>query len=94
MIGEITVIPQVERSGREVINRAVGEIAAQNVRYKVGATGTSLEGELEEILDAVRAIERGLRAEGVVRATIELRLQLEPHEETLEHQIEGIGAAR
>ncbi len=93
MIGEIAVVPQIEGSGREVVARAVAEIAAQGLRYDVGATSTTVEGELEPILDAVRAIESRLRADGVHRAVVELRLQLEPHAETLEHQIEGIAAA-
>lgn len=93
MIGEITVIPQIEGSARQIVARVVAEIAAQGLRYQVGPAGTSVEGELDAILDAVRAIESRLRADGVRRATIELRLQLEPHAETLEHQVEGIAAA-
>jgi len=90
MIGEIAVTPQIEGPAREVVAKAVAEIAAGGLRYQVGATGTAVEGDLEAILDAVRAIESRLRADGVRRALIELRLQLEPHAETLEHQLEGI----
>lgn len=35
----------------------------------------------------------GLRADGIDRAVIELRLLVEPHEETLEHQVECIGVS-
>lgn len=90
MIGEIAVIPQFERSGRSVIEHAVDAIAGEGLRHEVGAGGTSVEGELEEILGAVRAIAERLRSDGVERAVIDLRLQLEPHPETLEHQVEGI----
>ena len=92
MIGEITVVPQAEGPAREAVRRAVAEIARQGVHYQVGPMGTSVEGSLEAILEAVRAVESRLRADGVHRAMLELRLQLEPHEETLEHQVEGIGA--
>jgi uncharacterized protein YqgV (UPF0045/DUF77 family) len=90
MIGEIAVVPQIDASARDLIAKVVHEIEAQGLRYRVGATATAVEGELEPILDAVRAIESRLRADGVRRALIELRLQLEPHAETLEHQLEGI----
>jgi len=90
MIGEIAVVPQAPGPAREIVTKAVDEIAAQGLRYHVEATGTSVEGELEPILAAVRAITERLGAEGVDRAVIELRLQLEPHGETLEHQVEGI----
>lgn len=92
MIGESAVVPQVEGPAREIIAKVVGEIEAQGLRYQVGPTGTSVEGELTAILDAVRAIESRLRADGVRRALIEVRLQLEPHEETLEHQVEGLAS--
>lgn len=91
MIGEIAVIPQIEGPAREPVAKAVQEIAAQGLRYDVGATGTSVEGDLEAILAATRAVVERLRAEGIGRAVVEVRLQLEPHPETLEHQVEGIG---
>ncbi|MER3409782.1 MAG: hypothetical protein C4306_06730 [Thermoleophilia bacterium] len=92
MIGEIAVIPQIEGPARGVVAKAVAEIAAQGLRCQVGPAGTSVEGELDAILEAVRAIERRLRADGIERAVIEVRLQIEPHPETLEHQVEGIVA--
>ncbi len=92
MIGEIAVVPQIDAPARELIAKAVHEIEAQGLRYSVGPTSTAVEGELEAILDGVRAIESRLRADGVRRAVIELRLQLEPHPETLEHQLEGLAA--
>lgn len=92
MIGEITVIPQIGGPGREIIRKAVDEIAACGLRYRVGATGTSVEGELDTIFAAVRGIEGRLGTDGVDRAMIEVRLLVEPHVETLKHQVEGIGA--
>jgi len=91
MIGEITVIPQVDRSSRAIVGMAVDEIAAHGLRHKVGAAGTAVEGDLAAMLDAVRAIEQRLRSAGIDRAMIEFRVQLEPHPETLEHQIEQVG---
>jgi uncharacterized protein YqgV (UPF0045/DUF77 family) len=94
MIGEIAVVPQADGPARELIAKLLAEIADQGLRFEVGALGTSVEGELESILDAVRAIESRLRAEGVERAVIELRLALEPHPETIEHQVAGVELVR
>jgi uncharacterized protein YqgV (UPF0045/DUF77 family) len=93
MIGEIAVVPQTDGPARELIAKVVAEIGNQGLGYEVGALGTSVEGDLEAILGTVRAVERRLRDEGVARAVIELRLQLEPHPETLAHQVEGLVAA-
>lgn len=90
MIGEISVTPQVDGSARELVAKLLAEIADQGLHYDLGALGTSVEGELDAILGAVRAIEGRLHDEGVLRAVIELRLQIEPHPETLEHQVAGI----
>lgn len=94
MIGEIAVVPQTQGAAREIVREAVDEIAAHGLRYDVTATGTCVEGDLEDILAAVRAIKTKLSGEGIERAVIELRLQLEPHPETLEHQVEGIAPER
>jgi uncharacterized protein YqgV (UPF0045/DUF77 family) len=94
VIAEIAVVPQIERPAREVVAHAVEEIEAQGLRYQVGATCTTVEGALEDVFAAVRAIRERLGDDGVERAVIELRLQLEPHEETLEHQVEGLGRAQ
>ena len=90
MIGEITVVPQADGPARDLIAKLLAEIADQGLHYDLGPMGTCVEGELETILAAIRAIESRLHAEGVQRAVIELRLQFEPHPETLEHQVEGI----
>jgi len=92
MIGEICVTPQTDGSARELIPELLAEIAGVGLRYDVGALGTSVEGDLDAILDAVRSIERRLEIENVQRALIELRLQIEPHPETLEHQVAGMVA--
>ncbi len=90
MIGEITVVPQTTGPAREIVRAAVEEIAARGLRHQVTPTGTCVEGELDEILGAVGAIDELLEREGVERALIELRLQREPHVETFEHQVAGI----
>lgn len=91
MIGEITVVPQAAGPARKIVRAAVEEIEARGLRYQVTPTGTCVEGDLDDIFEAVRVVDERLGREGVERALIELRLQREPHEETLEHQVAGIG---
>ena len=62
MIGEIAVVPQIDGPGGDVIAAMVREIAAQRLRYQIGPTGTAVEGELDAILEAVRAVEGRMRA--------------------------------
>jgi uncharacterized protein YqgV (UPF0045/DUF77 family) len=60
MIGEIAVVPQVEGSARALIAGPLAEITDQGLHYELGPLGTCVEGNL----DAVRAIEHRLSADG------------------------------
>ena len=90
MIAEIAVTPQLDGSSRKAIRQVVDDIAATGLTYQVTPTGTCVEGESERILDAVGRVVEGLRARGIERAVIELRLVMEPHPETLPHHIDGL----
>lgn len=94
MIGEIAVVPQMDGPARKLIRDVVADIAAVGLEYEVGATGTCVEGDLESILGAVRQIDGTLREHGVTRALIELRLQIEPHPESIAHQVEGVAVGK
>ena len=85
------MIPQIEGPSREVIAEAVAEIGAQDsastsARPRRASRATSAQSSMPF------AIEEPFGAQGVHRAVIELKLQLEPHPETLEHQVEGVAA--
>ena len=56
----------------------------------MNAAGTCVEGDLDGHPRGRARDHREVEGDGVERALIELRLQLEPHPETLEHQVEGI----
>lgn len=78
MIGEITIIPQAEQSKGQALSEAIRALGRSGVRYQASASGASVEGELDAICTAVRAIDARLRGHGVERAVLELRVQLEP----------------
>ncbi|ABQ46458.1 MULTISPECIES: thiamine-binding protein [Thermotoga] len=57
----IKVIPAVE-DGRlhEVIDRAIEKISSWGMKYEVGPSNTTVEGEFEEIMDRVKELVRYL----------------------------------
>ncbi len=65
---EIQVIPIGSGvSVRAEVKRAHGVLEASGLPVELHGNGTNLEGELEDILDAVRRVHETLHAEGTVR---------------------------
>ncbi len=61
MIIEIQVVPKPsgnEESRYYFVERALDVIKASGIRYEVGALGTTLEGEPDELWQVLRAIHR------------------------------------
>lgn len=72
---EIQVIPiGVGVSVRAQVKRAHQLLADSGLRVALHAYGTNVEGELSEILDAVRRVHETLHAEGVVRLATAIKL--------------------
>jgi uncharacterized protein (TIGR00106 family) len=72
---EIQVIPIGEGvSVRSRVKRAHELIAGSGLHVELHAYGTNVEGELAEILDAVRKVHETLHAEGVVRLSTAIKV--------------------
>jgi uncharacterized protein (TIGR00106 family) len=74
-VAEIQVIPiGVGVSVRREVQRAHELLRASGLRAELHAYGTNVEGELAEILEAVRRVHETLHAEGTVRLSTFLKL--------------------
>lgn len=72
---EIQVIPIGEGvSVRAQVKRAHEIIAGSGLKVALHAYGTNVEGELEEILEAVRTVHETLHQEGVIRLSTAIKL--------------------
>ncbi len=72
---EIQVIPLgVGVSVRREVKRAHELLAASGLTVQLHAYGTNVEGELADILEAVRHVHEMLHAEGVVRLSTFLKI--------------------
>jgi uncharacterized protein (TIGR00106 family) len=72
---EIQVIPiGVGVSVRKEVKRAHEILRDTGLDVQLHAYGTNVEGELADILDAVRRVHETLHAEGVVRISTALKL--------------------
>lgn len=91
MLAEISVQPQVGRDIRREIARAVEVIRHAGLKYEVGAFGTVVQGELEQILAVINGIHGRLLAEGVERFDLGVRLREEPGGASIEREKQGFG---
>lgn len=74
-IAEIQVIPiGVGVSVRDEVKRAHEILADSGLNVALHAYGTNVEGELEEVFDAVRRVHETLHEEGVVRLSTSIKV--------------------
>jgi uncharacterized protein (TIGR00106 family) len=67
-LAEVQVIPIGSGvSVREEVKRAHGILEESDLHVQLHSYGTNVEGELEEIFDAVRRVHETLHAEGTAR---------------------------
>ena len=73
---ELQVIPVGNGvSVREEISRVVSLLESQAFIVQTHASGTNIEGEMEDILDAVRSVHEALHDTGTVRIVSYLKLE-------------------
>jgi len=74
-VAEIQVIPiGVGVSVRREVQRAHEVLEATGLHIELHAYGTNVEGELADILDAVRRVHETLHADGTVRLSTAIKL--------------------
>ncbi len=72
---EIQVVPiGVGVSVREEVKRAHGILKESGLEVQLHSYGTNVEGELDEIFDAVRRVHETLHAEGVTRLSTAIKV--------------------
>ncbi len=72
---EIQVIPiGVGVSVRQYVKKAHETLAASGLNVQLHAFGTNVEGDLDDILAAVKRVHEVLHADGVVRVTSSVKI--------------------
>ncbi len=88
-LAEIQVVPiGMSVSVRKEVMRAHEVLRESGLRVELHATGTNVEGELAQILEAVREMHHTLHAEGVPRLSTTIKLGTRTDKEpTLEDRV-------
>ncbi|MEB3223788.1 MAG: MTH1187 family thiamine-binding protein [Candidatus Sericytochromatia bacterium] len=74
IVAELTIIPMGEADVRRYVEAALKVVRASGLRHEVDALGTTLEGELDDVLRVARDAHQAVMCAGVGRVYTELRL--------------------
>ncbi|MHB0999571.1 MAG: MTH1187 family thiamine-binding protein [Armatimonadota bacterium] len=74
VLAEFSVTPMTDDKITPFIDTAVQEIKKCGLNYQVGPVGTTIEGELDQVLDAIRMAHQAVLNKGVDRVVTEIRI--------------------
>ncbi|HOJ10930.1 MAG TPA: thiamine-binding protein [Clostridiales bacterium] len=84
----LQVIPKI-RSDKtyEVVDKVIAYIASCNIRYEVGPMETTMEGELDELLDIVKKAQYICIDEGADRVLSVVKIDFKPEGVTIDEKV-------
>jgi len=74
LVAEIIVTPVVGDELRPYIDAAIDEVRKSGLNYEVEPMGTTVEGELDQVLDVVKKAHEAVRRKGASRVLTEVRI--------------------
>ena len=80
VVAELTIIPVGTNQVRRCVDAAVAVVRASGIRHEVDALGTTLQGELDEVLRVAKEAHRAVLQCSAGRVFTELRLDERPGE--------------
>ena len=89
VVAEFSVVPAVEGSFRPYVKAALAEIESSGLKYEVGAMGTTLEGELDEVLKAIGSAHRAVLAAGARRLVTSIKIDERRNGVSIDGKLEG-----
>jgi len=89
VVAEFSIVPLVEGSLRPFVKVAVGEIDKSGLKYEVDAMGTTLEGELDDVMTAIMNAHRAVLAAGAGRVVTSIKIDERKGELSINGKLEG-----
>lgn len=92
VVAEFSVTPLVSGAIKPYIDTAVGEIERAGLKHEVGAVGTTIEGDLDRVLDAIKHAHQAVLDLGAERVVTEIRIDEKKGGLSMEEEVEGYRA--
>jgi uncharacterized protein (TIGR00106 family) len=88
VVAEFSVTPMVEGKMKPYVDTAVGEIEKAGLKYEVGPVGTTVEGELDVVLDAIKNAHQAVFDRVADRVVTEIRIDEKRGGISIEEEVE------
>ena len=89
VLAEFSVTPMVEGEMRPYVDSAVREIERTGLKYEVGAVATTVEGELDQVLDAIKHAHQAVLDSGADRVVTDIKIDEKKGGLTMEREVSG-----
>ena len=93
LVAEFSITPVIGENLKPYIDTAIDVIKKSGLKYEVDAMATTLEGELDEVLDTIKEAHRAVMNEGAGRVLTEIRIDDRETGVTIKQELEGYRAA-
>lgn len=89
VVVEFTVTPVVGEQLKPYVDAAIEQIRASGLKYEVDAMGTTIEGDLEQVLDVVKRAHYAVKQKGADRVLTEIRIDDRSQGVTMQEEVEA-----
>ena len=93
VVAEFSVTPVIGENLRPYIDAAIDEVKKSGLKYEVDAMSTTIEGELDEVLDVVKKAHCAVKDVGAGRVLTELKIDDRSTGVTIGEELEGYRAS-
>lgn len=89
VVAEFSVTPMVDGEMRPFIDAAVEEVKRSGLKYEVDAMGTTVEGDLDQVLETVKRAHKAVCNKGAHRVLTEIRIDDKEDGQTIQQELQG-----
>ena len=88
VLAEFSVTPMVQGEMKPFVDSALQEIHKAGLKHEVGAVGTTVEGELDRVLDAIKHAHQAVLDRGAERVVTDIRIDEKKGGLSMEEEVE------
>lgn len=89
-VAEFSVIPLVDGSLRTYVKAAVAVVESSGLRHEVGAMGTTVEGDFDELIEVIKRAHQAVLNAGAARIVTSIKIDDRPAGVSIEGKLEGL----
>jgi len=89
VLAEFSVTPVAEGEMRPYVDSALQEIRNAGLKHEVGPVGTTVEGEIDQVLEAIKNAHEAVLNRGANRVVTEIRIDEKRGGLTMEQELSG-----